>query len=190
MVVGDWQVELQKGSDSTREIIEGDTLQPQFPLQLDEVLVKTVATITDIQKIVEGVSQGKGTVGRLFAEDSVITLANRIGNDVHRLVGKMEGTVSGLDTVLNTYNRLGANGGGLVDSLVSAANRLNTILGSFAPLAEQMQPLPAEIDKVLKGVQKDLAEAEKLLRAVQKHGLIRKQVREVEKEDSLGKEKE
>jgi phospholipid/cholesterol/gamma-HCH transport system substrate-binding protein len=191
-VMGEGMIELLPGSPGSPPIQNGDVLQVENP---PDIVAQAMKMVEMVQAILKDVTEGRGTVGKLIVEDSLINLIQKTIRDADRTVntadhtvkdlnGSVSRTLGNLDTTLVTFTKMGTDGMVLVDSLLTAVTNINGLLAAYAPLADSLADIPAQLDKTMGGVQSDLKELEKLLRAIQKHPLIRKQVKEVEDEDA------
>lgn len=183
LVVGDWQIELTGGSAIAPEVVSGDTLLPEFPLKVDAIVNQMIASLGMVQEVLTNINEGKGALGKLVTQDSLLIMAQSIGEDIRRLVRTTNRTVRNLDTTIVTYRSLGKNSSHLIDSLVIAADQFGTFLDEFMPLAKKIDTLPEEVQKTLTALQKDIRETEVILKAVQKHWFLRRQVRKVREEE-------
>jgi phospholipid/cholesterol/gamma-HCH transport system substrate-binding protein len=186
LVMGDWQIELTAGSPGAESVRNFDMLQPDLPLNMGEIVNQALAMFNQIQDILRTVQEGKGSVGRILMNDTLALLLEQTVRDARRLVGGANRTLGGLDqtmgtldTTLQSYAVVGGNVGGLLDSLAGVVAGVNGLMGQVAPILKGFQTLPAEVNKTMQGLQRDLRETETLIKAVQRHPLIRKEVKQV-----------
>jgi hypothetical protein len=146
-----------------------------------------------VQLIIKSVLEGKGTVGQLIMRDTLMQLVNGIARDVRTTMRGVNGSLHNVDSLLTTFNVLGKGGAGVVDSLNTVLVQVTTLLTNLSAVSSNVntmmlqgstQQLPADVQKVLKTLDKDLDETQILLRALQEHWLLRGSVKKVKNADA------
>ncbi|HXH07430.1 MAG TPA: MlaD family protein [Vicinamibacterales bacterium] len=92
----------------------------------------------DVCALVEGVRAGRGTVGRLFADDALYARAERIAAEAERAVAGMRRATDEAQDLLARLQRGEPGGAGLVDDL---RHTLATARDAMADLAESTEAL-------------------------------------------------
>ncbi len=182
--IGDWQIELTRGGNQTASVATGDILDPEYPVSIEQIISQVLGTVKSVDAILVDIQSGKGTVGKLIGQDSLYNDLRRALANTNNLILHTNQSVNGLDKAINTYNTLGTSSIALIDSLKSTNAALAQIMTQTSLIVENMKPIPAEVLSLMNGVQKDLRETETILKAVQKHWLLKKEVKKVV-DDSL-----
>jgi phospholipid/cholesterol/gamma-HCH transport system substrate-binding protein len=182
MFVGDPEIELTKGSDSAGELKDGDTLQPGYPPDISGTISQLTDVVVNLQSITKGIAEGKGTVGQLLANDTLFRQLLRDTKNLDRTLAGVDGMIRNLDKTVVSFSEMGKSTTTLVDSLSLMMKQVGGLMANVNTLVSGVQQLPADVQKTMTGVQRDLAETETILKALQKHWLIRKQVKQVKEE--------
>ncbi|MBN1309125.1 MAG: MCE family protein [Chitinispirillaceae bacterium] len=173
IVVGDWTIELTGGTPGAAVVAENDTLQSIAPMRLDRTINQVATMVTLIETMLTGVLEGKGTVGRLLMEDTLVELVNGIGRNFDELVSATQGSLRGVDTLIRELTALGRSGSGFIDSLTFVAERVRTSLDDAGVVLKDLRGASGEVAPMLTGVRDDLGEAEKMMRTLQQSWIYR-----------------
>jgi len=183
MFVGDPMIELTKGSDYAPPLMNGDTLMPEYPADLSGTIAQLTDVVSNLQVIIKGIAEGKGSVGQLLTNDTLFRQILRDTRHLDATLAQADKMLKDLDKTVLSFDAVGKSGASLVDSLGGTLARVNGLVGNLDSLLVNVQKLPEGVARTMDGVQRDLGETETLLKAVQKHWLIRKQVKQVREEE-------
>ncbi|MBD3345439.1 MAG: MCE family protein, partial [Chitinivibrionales bacterium] len=177
--VGDWEVALTMGSPGASPATAGDTLEAVLPLPLGKTITQITDMVGTIQTILTHVSEGKGSVGRILMEDSLYRQIHGITRQVTGIAAGANTTLSNFDSVIVSFSDLGKDGGMLIDSVVCMINQFEKFVVGLDTLVGNVQSVPKELSNTLNILERDLGETEIILKAIQKHWLLRKRVKKV-----------
>lgn len=189
LVMGDWQMELMLGDQASQMVEDGDTLSVIPPLDLQALSNEVVDISLLVRGILDSVAHGSGVISHLLNSDSTI---DRTVTDVTESVTT---ALTTLNSVLADGSRLVKNSNVLMDSVVALRvpalmNELDTVLMhtdtvliDMKSILDDADSIPAELRQTLEHLNRDLVEGEVLIKALQKHWILRKEVREVREED-------
>ncbi len=88
VAIGDWEIDITRGSPASPPAQSGDTLESEVQAPLAKTLDQVTKTVETLQKILQNILEGKGTVGRLMKEDTLVTIAQSISQQRKRPGGK------------------------------------------------------------------------------------------------------
>ncbi|MBN1576743.1 MAG: MCE family protein [Chitinispirillaceae bacterium] len=173
IVVGDWTIELTGGTTGSAVVAENDTLQSVAPIRLDKTINQVTAMVTLLETMLTNVLEGKGTIGRLLTEDTLIDLINVIGRNVDDLVSATQGSLRGVDTLILELTALGRSGSGFIDSLNFVAERVRTSLDDAGVILKNLRGASEDVTPMLTEVREDIGEAEKMMKTLQQSWIYR-----------------
>ena len=173
IVVGDWTIELTGGTPSASEIVDNDTLQSVAPIRLDRTITQITSMVTLLETMLTGILEGKGTVGRLLTDDSIIELAHGIGSDIERVLAAAQFSLRGADTLINELTLLGRNGGGFIDSLNRITQQVRTALDDAGIVLKNFRDASEDVSPMLREVREDIGEAERMMKTLQRSWIYR-----------------
>jgi len=183
MVVGDWEIELTIG-DSTFETVEdGDTLAPELPLKIDQVIAQALDMFTTISGILKDVDSGKGLVGQILRSDTMVTTVYAVIGDVRRLMQKAEGVMAEANRTLQTFTGLGETGGAVADSVMQILAGVQPLMAKIDILLSQANDITETLPPVIKQVDTDLKDVEILLKGLQEHPLLKKSIKKSQEKE-------
>jgi phospholipid/cholesterol/gamma-HCH transport system substrate-binding protein len=174
IVVGDWTIALTGGTDDVPPVEEGDTLKSEAPIRLDKTITQVTSMVTLVETMLTGVLEGKGTVGRLLTEDSLVTMAHQISRSVDQLVQSTEVTLVNADTLINELTGLGRSGSGFIDSLNQISGQVRETIDKATAILENLEGASEDVAPLLGDVQEELGEVERMMRALQQSWIYRK----------------
>ncbi len=174
IVVGDWTIELTGGTPSVPVVAENDTLRSEAPLRLDRTINQVTAMVTSLETMINGILAGKGSVGRLLTEDTLIESVNRITGTVEEVLNNVQTTLSGADTLIGELTTVGRSGGNFIDSLSFVTERIRTVLADAVTVLGNLRGASGEVAPLITDVRSDLDEAERMLQTLQQSWLYRK----------------
>ncbi len=173
VAIGDWEIDLSQGSSGSPVAVSGDTLASEVQAPIAKTLDQVTKTVETLQKILQEILDGKGTVGRLITQDTLATLANTIGRNANGLVLRACGTLARADTVLAKAAAIGEKGKGLADSAAGIASKVGTLVTDVNHLVTTVRTASRDLPQVMSRVQSDIAEVELLLKALQNNVIIK-----------------
>ena len=103
-VVGDWEIELTRGSPSSPQIADGDTMSWDMPFRIDKTIEQITAMVGTVGQLLDQVRSGKGSVGKILMEDSLALLLENIG-DNSPATRQAQGTIDKADQLLSMSQR-------------------------------------------------------------------------------------
>jgi phospholipid/cholesterol/gamma-HCH transport system substrate-binding protein len=125
-LVGDWVISLKGGSDEARCVTDGDTLTPEYSLRLDVLAEQVAGMITNVDSIIRQVVSGKGSVGKLIKEDSLVRQVEGILRNANTLTVKAASMMQRTDGLINDLNKIGASGVTLTSSGITLLDSVQT----------------------------------------------------------------
>ena len=174
IVVGDWTIELTGGTDSSPVVEENDTLPSEAPLRLDRTIMQVTAMVTSLETMINGVLAGKGSVGRLLTEDTLVEMVQRIARNVDGLITVAQTTLENADTLVDEISSVGRSGGGFIDSLAFVTEQVRVALEDAVVLLANLRGASENVTPMMNEVQEDLDEAERMMQTIQRNWLYRK----------------
>jgi phospholipid/cholesterol/gamma-HCH transport system substrate-binding protein len=174
MVVGDWIIELTGGTGDAPEVVENDTLRSEPPMRLDNTISQVTSMVSLIENLLVDLSQGKGTIGKLLTDDTLIHLVNGAIRNADGLLLAAGSSLRHVDTLLFELTALGKSGSGFVDSLNFVAEQLRLTLDDVATILDNLKGASGDISPLLSEVQNSVTEAEQMMRTLQQSWIYRK----------------
>ena len=166
IVVGDWIIELTGGTQEAAAALDNDTLQSIAPIRIDKTIMQVTAMVTSFETLISGILEGKGTVGRLLTEDTLVNLVNGVVRGVDGLVAAARTTMGATDTLLAQFTTLGRSGNGFVDSLKFVADKVRASLGEVEAILKNLHGASGDVAPLLQNLNDDLGEAEKMMKTL------------------------
>jgi len=173
VAIGDWEIELTEGAKGSSPAASGDTLAAAVLAPLAKTLDEVTKTVETVQQILQNILDGKGTVGKLFKEDSLLILAKTIERSANGLILRAYATVSRVDTVLVKVASIGDKGKNVADSLVAISGKVSRLISDVNLLVNSVQTTSQDLPGVMNRVQGDISEVELMLKALQNNFLIK-----------------
>jgi phospholipid/cholesterol/gamma-HCH transport system substrate-binding protein len=174
IMVGDWIIELTGGTPSVAAVGENDTLPSIAPVGIDKTINQVTAMVTSLDSLISGIIAGKGTVGKLLTEDTLVDLVVAVIRGVDSLVASARGTMGKTDTLLAEVTALGRNGNGFIDSLMFVSGKLRGSLDEVEAILKNLHGASDDVTPLLKNLDNDLGEAEKMMKTLEQSWLYRK----------------
>jgi phospholipid/cholesterol/gamma-HCH transport system substrate-binding protein len=174
LVVGDWEIQLTGGSKEAYTANENDTLAAEYSLRIDKLTEQVTGMIGQIDSIIRRIAAGKGTVGKLLSEDTVITQTSAILQNVKGITVQSSKIMKQVDSLFGTINTVGASGVVLVDSLKTVMAGVQKTLADAQVIMGNVKDVSAHFGPMVEQVQDNLDQAEVMMRGLQKNWLIRK----------------
>jgi phospholipid/cholesterol/gamma-HCH transport system substrate-binding protein len=173
VAIGDWEIDLTRGTPGSLPAESGDTLQSDVQAPLAKTLDQVTKTVETLQKILQNILDGKGTVGRLMKEDTLVTIAQSVGRNANGLVLRAYGTLARVDTILVKVAAIGEKGKGIADSVTQIASKVGRLVTDVNLLVNSIQTTSRDLPGVMNRVQSDISEVELLLKALQNNVIVK-----------------
>jgi phospholipid/cholesterol/gamma-HCH transport system substrate-binding protein len=173
VAIGDWEIDLTRGSLGSPLAVSGDTLGSEVQAPLAKTLDQVSRTVEVLQKILQEILEGKGTVGRLIKEDTLLTLAHGTVRNANGLILRAYKTLARVDTILVKVAAIGEKGKGIADSVTVVASKIVTLVTDVNLLVKSMQSMSKDLPAVMTRVTTDITEVELLLKALQSNFIIK-----------------
>jgi len=173
VAIGDWEVDISRGSSEALPVANGDTLQSEVQAPLATTLDQVSKTVSTLQKLLQNILDGKGTVGRLMKEDTLVTIAQDVGRNANKLVRNACGTLAHVDTVLDKVAAIGEKGKGIADSVAGIASKVGKLVTDLNFLVNSIQTSSRDLPGLMNRVQGDISEIELLLKALQSNAIVK-----------------
>lgn len=195
-VVGDWEVDLTMGKDPAR-IKDGDTLEVEYQIRLERMAELFTEMMKPIESIFESLEKGEGIIKYIFGKDTLMTDIRLLLDRVNQIFARVDRTLVSADRMIGNLSQLGDKGIEAVDSLMLLShsvdgliNDLNFVVSDLDSLVSGFDDLPGSVDNVVELLEKDLKEAELLLKGIQNHWFFRRAMRKQRELEAQDKEAE
>ncbi len=198
VIMGDWQMELVLGNTAAQMVEDGDTLELIPPLNMADLSREAVQIAELVSEILDTVANGDGVITHLLKSDSTIN------SRVEETSGAIESALATLNSVLEETDGLMSSGRILMDSVVAVRTpivydgidavlihtdsmlmRADSMFVNIDRFVDASDSIPGDILEAVDVLNRDLLEIETLLKASQKHWLLRREVEEVREEQAL-----
>ena len=173
VAIGDWEVELAGGPRASAGAKNGDTLIGEVQAPIAQTLEQVNKTIDTFQKILQNILDGKGTVGRIMKEDTLVTIAQQIARNANSLVSHANITLRQVDTILYKVGDIGEKGKQIADSVKELSGKIITLVVDVNGLVNGLTGATKDVPALMGKVQSDISEVELLLKALQNNWLIK-----------------
>jgi phospholipid/cholesterol/gamma-HCH transport system substrate-binding protein len=170
---GDWEVEITDGTPAAGMAADGDTLESVVLAPIAKTLDQVTKTVETLQSILQSVRDGKGTVGKLFMDDSLIRSAQGTVKNVNGLVLRAHTTIARVDTVLIKVAQIGDKGKIIADSVIGIAHKVGVLVTDVNLLVNSVQTTSKDLPAIMARVQGDISEVELLLKALQSNSIVK-----------------
>lgn len=189
MVMGDWQMEIILGDISQQMVEEGDTLAILPPLDMQKLSDEVISIADLVNGILDSIAHGDGVITHLLNNDSLInSRVNETSISIRSALKKLNNTLDSGNKLLVNSNRVVENVISprvteLFDEVDTVLMSADSILFDISAILEASDSIPVELRETLENLNRDLAEGEVLIKALQKHWILRKEVEEVREEE-------
>jgi phospholipid/cholesterol/gamma-HCH transport system substrate-binding protein len=173
---GDWEIELACGTMGSRPVKSGDTLEGEVQAPIAKTLEQLNKTIDTFQKILQTILDGKGTVGRIINEDTLLDIAQDIGRKASEVIGHANRTLKQVDTIFTKVGVIGDKGKQLADSIVGISGKVTKLVIDIDTLVRGVQNTSKDLPGLMDKVQVDLSEVELMLKALQNNWLFKSSI--------------
>jgi MlaD protein len=173
VAIGDWEIELTEGSNGAPSVANGDTLESIVLAPLAKTLDQVTKTVETLQQILQNILDGKGSIGKIFKEDTLINLAKNIERNANSLIVRAHTTLARVDTILIKVAQIGDKGKQVADSVIVISGKVAKLITDVNLLVNSVQTASQDLPGVMNRVQGDISEVELMLKALQNNFLIR-----------------
>lgn len=173
VAIGDWEIDITRGSPGSPLVNKGDTLLSEVQAPLAKTLDQVTKTVEVLQKILQDIHEGKGTVGRLIKEDTLLTIAHSAARNANGLILRAYKTLARVDTILVKVAQIGEKGKDIADSVKTIASKVGTLVSDVNLLVNSVHTMSQDLPAVMNRVTTDIAEVELLLKALQSNVIIK-----------------
>ncbi len=187
LVMGDWQLELILGDVSSQMVEDGDTLGIIQPVDFQKLGEEAITITHLISEILDTVAHGNGVITRLLINDSLIN--SRVDNtskDLRKALKQLNSLLYKGDKFISSSTKVidsvAVRVPQLFDDVDTVLTHADSVILDVESILDDAKPLPDELFSMIQKLNKDLDEGEILLKALQKHWILRKEVEEVRKE--------
>jgi phospholipid/cholesterol/gamma-HCH transport system substrate-binding protein len=170
---GDWGIELCEATADSPPARNGDTLKSETLTPIAQTLEQVNLTIGTFQKILQNILDGKGTVGRLFQEDTVVNIAQDIGRQTATVMSHVNTTLFQVDSIMHKVNAMGDRGTSLSDSVIVISGKVSTLITDVNTLVNSAQTMTKDVPALMGKVQDDMAQVDMMIRGLQKNWLVK-----------------
>lgn len=174
LVVGDWEILIAGGTKDAPEVADDDTLAPEYSLSIDKLTAQITGMIGQMDSIIRRIAAGKGAVGKLLSEDTVISQTSDILRNVNGITVQSANIMKQVDSMFRTVNSVGASSVELVDSLKTVMAGIQKTLGDAQSVMANARDASEHFGPMIDQIQGNLDNAEVMMRGLQKNWLIRK----------------
>lgn len=182
-LVGDWVISIRGGADTSPCVSEGDTLISEYSLRLDVLAEQVAGMITNIDSIIRQVATGKGSIGKVLKEDSLVLQVEGILHNANTLTAQVGAMMRKTDGLINDLNKIGASGVTLASSGLTLIDSVQTLLSTVQKSLKDMPVIMQNVNDASGGiaplmnqVQSELDNADAMMRGLQKNWLFQKAV--------------
>ena len=168
------RLELTGGAQDAGQVTDGDTLASEYSIRLDRTIGQITEMISALEESIRLVMSGKGTVGRLLTEDTLINMLQGIGRNVNSLAVKSRGAVVKADGLIDNLNSVTYQGSEFLDSLGELMGKVKVALASADIVLKDFQAVSGELPGTVDQVQNDIREAEIMMRSLQNSWLFKR----------------
>lgn len=173
VAIGDWEIDLTEGSRGAPSAASGDTLESIVLAPLAKTLDQVTKTVETLQQILQNILDGKGTVGRIFKEDTLVNLAQSLARNANGLIVRAHATLARADSVLIKVSQIGDKGKQVADSIVGISGKVARLIMDVNLLVNSVQSASQDLPGVMNRVQGDISEVELMLKALQNNFLFK-----------------
>lgn len=174
VMVGDWEIQLTGGTKDAPMVNDNDTLAADYSLGIDQLTEQATGMIGRIDTIIRHIAAGKGVIGKLLSEDTIITQTQSILRNVNAITGRSSGMMKQVDTLLATLNTIGTSSVTMVDSIKTVMSGVQKALADAQVIVGNVKGVSGNFNPMINQVQNNLDQAEVMMRGLQKNWLIRK----------------
>jgi ABC-type transporter Mla subunit MlaD len=173
---GDWEIELVMGMTGAGVVSTGDTLRGEVQAPVAKTLESLNCTIETVQKILRNVLDGKGAVGRIMKEDTLVSIAQDIGREAVHVIRQTDDALKQASGILSTVQTIGNKGNHLADSISAISGKISNLVGDMDSLIIGIRSASKDLPGLMNKVQSDISEVELMLKALQNNWLFKSSI--------------
>jgi phospholipid/cholesterol/gamma-HCH transport system substrate-binding protein len=173
LVVGDWEIQITGGTKSASEVDDNDTLAVEYSLSIDKLAAQVTGMIGQVDSIIRKIASGKGAVGKLISEDTVINQTSDILRNINGITVQSSNIMKQVDSMFRTVNAVGASSVELVDSLKTVMSGVQKTIADARSVMANAKDASEHFGPMVDQIQGNLDQAEVMMRGLQKNWLIR-----------------
>jgi ABC-type transporter Mla subunit MlaD len=173
VAIGDWEIELTEGGKDVRAAESGDTLESVVLAPLAKTLDEVTKTVETLHQLMQNILDGKGSVGKIFKEDTLVNLAKSIERNANSLIMRAHMTLARVDTILIKVAQIGDKGKQVADSIVVISGKVTKLITDVNLLVNSVNTTSQDLPGVMNRVQGDISEVELMLKALQNNFLFK-----------------
>ena len=174
---GDWEIELTGGNPEAPLARDGDTLAGEVQAPIAKTLEQVDKTIATLQKILQNILDGKGSVGRILKDDTLARIAEDVGRKAAAVAGHASVTLTLADTILVKTGTMGQTGTQIADSVKVISGKIGSLVSDVDALVNGVRAASKDVPAMIGAVQSDISEAELLLKALQNNWLLKNSIK-------------
>ncbi len=184
MVFGDWVIALTRGDPRQPAVEENDTLPGEPPMRLDVVVDQVRSMVNTVENLLREVEQGKGLIGHLIREDTLVRAVHGVLDDFSRLAHSSTRAVHEAEDAFGRFGELSDVGIRVADSIGTLVDSVAPVIGETKALLENLRDASGQLSPVLRQAHVDLEQIEVLLRGLRNHWLLRRAVKKHKEEEA------
>ena len=174
--VGDWEIQLTGGTEGAAPADTGDTLAAVYSLQIEKLAAQATGMLGDVDTIIDRLATGRGSMGRLLTEDSLLIQVQGILRNVNTITVQAMRMMKQADTLLVFMNKLGATGVTMADTVATIMTAVRKSLGDATVVMENVKVVSDDLGPMMKEVQDNLDAADMMMRGLQKNWVVKKMI--------------
>lgn len=183
ILFGDWLIALSKGNLDRPPVEESDTLKAEPPMRLDKVIDQIRTMVATFERILLDVDAGKGFVGHLMKDDTLVTLVADVVSEFGRTARIANRALRNMDAAFKDFGELSRTSSEVPAALLASLDSIGPAITDARVLLQNLNQTTGYLPPVLEQAQTDLEEIEVLLKGLQKHWLFRRSVRKGQEDD-------
>lgn len=187
-VFGDWEIDLTMGNKSSPQIKDGDTLEVDYPVRLDKLIAQLMEMMTPLEDIFQSIASGEGILKHILGSDTLMPKTAEVFNKINRLFGEVEFTIDKANIMIEKLTDFSEHGNATIESIMSLFGNVEGLIGKIDAVVVNIDSLiagfgslPEDANTILNLLQKDLQQAEVLLKGIENHWLLRRTIRKQKK---------
>ncbi|GEM_PF-2889461 len=180
-IVGDWEISLTVGSNEYNPLDNGDTLPIDYSINIDHLVQQLAKMVTPLEEIFQSIANGEGVLKHLIGNDTLMPKTTAILNRVNGLFYEVDHTINRANLMINKLISFSDHGTATIDSIMllfgnvdNLINRIDGVVVTIDTLVGSFGSLPKDATVIFDLLQKDLREAEILLKGIQSHWLLKR----------------
>lgn len=173
-IMGEWEIEITTGSRNATSITNGAMLESEVvQLKLDAIVNQVTTTITSLNTILNDIESGRGTIGKLITQDTLLHSIQAVIRNANRLVNQTHSIAAHTDSLVLKFSSVGGNANEMVDSLKEISSSVKELLADIKIVTGNLVPISDRLPDAYNIIMNDLGEAETTLKGIQNNWLIK-----------------